>query len=331
MKYKETVGIDVSKQTIDGLVHVKQKHKQFENTPKGFRSFVKWAENTSGLTIEQILICFEHTGLYSLPLAVFLSENKIIFSMVPALEIKRSLGLVRGKNDRIDARRIAEYAHLRRETIKPYQLPSKQILKLQKLLTLRERMVKQRAGYQASLKEYKAMLKRKDNEFLFKTQEKMVCNLNKLIKMTDEQIQSTINEDEKMNNLFKLITSVKGVGLIVATSFLVYTNCFTAFDDSRKFACYSGIAPFEKQSGTSLKSRSMVSHYANKKMKTLLNLAACSAISCDPELKKYYQNRIKAGKSKMSTLNIIRNKIVSRVFAVVNRGTEYVPLYQHAA
>ncbi len=172
MKYLETAGIDVSKQTIDVLLHVKQDYKQFKNTPKGFRSFVKWAENNSGLSIGQILICFEHTGLYSLPLAVYLTENKIAFSMVPALEIKRSLGLVRGKNDKIDARRIAEYAYLRRETIKPYKLPSKQVLKLQKLLSLRERMVKQRAGYQASLKEYKAMLKRKDNEFLFKNTRK---------------------------------------------------------------------------------------------------------------------------------------------------------------
>jgi len=331
MKYKETAGIDISKQTIDVLLHVKQNHKQFKNTPKGFRSFVKWAEKTSGLTIDQILLCFEHTGLYSLPLAVFLSENKISFSMVAALEIKRSLGLVRGKNDKIDAKRIAEYAHLRRETIKSYQLPSKQVLKLQKLLSFRERMVKQRAGYQASLKENKAMLKRKDNEFLFKTQEKLAGDINKLIKKADKEIQSIIGDDQQMKSLFKLITSVKGVGLIVATSFLVYTNCFTGFDSSRKFACYCGIAPFEKQSGTSLKSKSRVSHYANKKLKTLIHMAACSAILCDPELKEYYQNRINAGKSKMSTLNIIRNKIISRVFAVVNRGTQYVPLYQHAA
>ena len=331
MKYKETAGIDVSKLTIDVLLHVKQDYKQFKNTPKGFRSFVKWAKETSGLTIDQILICFEHTGLYSLPLAVFLSEHEISYSMVPALEIKRSLGLVRGKNDKIDAKRIAEYAYLRREMIKSYKLPSKEVLKLQKLLSLRERMVKQRAGYQASLKEYKAMLKRKDNEFLFKTQEKMVGNLDKLIKKAQEEIQSIIGDDEKMNSLFKLITSVKGVGLILAAHLLVFTNCFTSFDDSRKFACYSGIAPFEKQSGTSLNSKSRVSHYANKKLKTLLHMAACSAILCDPELKEYYQKRINAGKSKMSTLNIIRNKIVSRVFAVVKRGTEYAPLYQHAA
>ena len=127
------------------------------------------------------------------------------------------------------------------------------------------------------------------------------------------------------------MVSVKGVGLVLASNFLASTNCFTAFKNSRKFACYAGIAPFEKQSGTSLNSKSRVSHYANKRLKSLLHLSATSAIQADPELKAYYQKRVKSGKSKMSTLNIVRNKIVNRIFAVVSRGTPYVPLYQHVA
>jgi transposase len=78
----------------------------------------------SGLTSDQVLICFEYTGLYSFPLAEFLSKRQIKFSMVAALEIKRSLGIVRGKNDKIDARRIAEYAYLRKDNLKPFELPS---------------------------------------------------------------------------------------------------------------------------------------------------------------------------------------------------------------
>ncbi|MBL4655692.1 MAG: IS110 family transposase [Bacteroidia bacterium] len=331
MKFNETAGIDVSKQTIDAVLHVKKIHKQFENTPKGFKTFIKWAEKNTGLSIDQILICFEHTGLYSLPLAAFLSEQQINFCMVAALEIKRSLGIVRGKNDKIDAKRIAEYAYLRRETLKAYNLPSKSVLKLQKLLSLRDRMMKQKSGYQATLKEYKAMLKRKDNQLIFKSQECMTNQLAKQIGKIEGEIKAIIKEDKRMNNLYTLIISVKGIGLVLATNFLVLTNCFTSFDNSRQFACYSGIAPFKKQSGISMNSTSRVSHYANKKMKTLLNLAASSAIQCDAELKTYYQRRITDGKSKMSTLNIIRNKIVGRVFAVIKRGSPYVPLFQHAA
>jgi transposase len=41
-------------------------------------------------------------------------------------------------------------------------------------------------------------------------------------------------------------------------------------------------------------------------------------------MKLYYEKRVKTGKPKMSTINVIRNKILSRIFAVVQRGTPYV-------
>ena len=66
-------------------------------------------------------------------------------------------------------------------------------------------------------------------------------------------------------------------------------------------------------------------------MKALLNVAAWSAVQHDSELKEYYNKRVEKGKSKMSTINIVRNKIVHRVFAVVKRGTPYVQLKKHAA
>lgn len=331
MKIKETLGIDVSKKTIDVSLHLTSAIHKFDNSVKGFKSLLAWMKKQTGLSLDKVLICFEHTGLYSLPLAVFLTEQKVVFCIEPALQIKRSLGLVRGKNDIVDAKRIAEYAYLRREQLKPFKLPSINVLKLQKLLSLRERMVKQRAGYRGSIKEYKSFLKQKDYESLFSTHNKMIHYLGKQIDAIEKEIKALIDSDEKMKVLYQLMASVKGVGLVLASNFLVSTNCFTAFKNSRKFACYAGIAPFEKQSGTSLNSKSRVSHYANKRLKSLLHLSATSAIQADPELKAYYQKRIKSGKSKMSTLNIVRNKIVNRIFAVITRGTPYVPLYQHVA
>jgi len=331
MKFKEALGIDVSKKTIDVILHLDGSYHQFNNTVKGFKEMLQWQKKLTGLPINQVLICFEHTGLYSLPMAVFFSEQRITFCMESALQIKRSLGLVRGKNDKVDAKRIAAYAYLRREQLKAFFLPSKGILRLQKLLSVRETMVKQRAGYIGSMKEYKCMLKQKDYEPLFTVHNKMIHYLSKQIATIEKEITELIADDEKMNVLYHLMISIKGVGVILASNLLVVTNCFMGFTDSRKFACYAGIAPFEKQSGTSLNTKSKVSHFANKKIKSLLNLSASSAIQCDPELKAYYKRRVENGKSKMSTLNIVRNKIVHRIFAVVKRGTPYVPLYQYAA
>jgi len=327
----ETVGIDISKSTFDAYLHNTRKYKQFSNKPKGYVSFIKWVEKCAGRAFNEIGICFEHTGLYSLPLACYLFDHKIKYSMVPAMEIKKSLGITRGKNDKVDAQRIAEYAYLRRATLEPYKLPSTQLLKLQKLNTLRARMTRQSAGYKASLKEYKTLLIRKDNQILFQEQERMILHLDKVIARLDNEIKTIIDRDEQLSHHSKLISSVKGIGPVLTAYFLVTTNCFSSFNDARKYACYAGVAPFSYQSGTSLNSKARVSHMANKKMKALLNNGAGSAIQSDPELKAYYKRRIEAGKSKMSTLNIIRNKLINRVFAVVKRGTPYVPLHQFAA
>jgi len=101
------------------------------------------------------------------------------------------------------------------------------------------------------------------------------------------------------------------------------TNNFKRFSNARQFNCYSGLAPFKHQSGTSINGRAHVSHLANKEAKTLLNLGASVAIRFNPEMKEYYQKRVAEGKRKMSCLNIIRSKIVARMFAVVKRQTPY--------
>lgn len=112
---------------------------------------------------------------------------------------------------------------------------------------------------------------------------------------------------------------------------IVFTEGFTKFDSWRKFASYCGIAPFPKTSGSSIRGRTKVSHLANKKLKSLLSLCAKSSIQYNEERKLYYQKRIDLGKNKMSTINIIRNKILARIFAVINRKSPYVDLMKYAA
>jgi transposase len=329
--FTNAIGIDVSKNTLDACDHVHQLEFQVNNTAAGFKELLQWVKKKN-TEPSAVLFCFEHTGMYSLPLAVCLTEQEQHYAMVPGLEIKRSLGISRGKSDRTDAQSIARYAYLRREEIKVYQLPSKQLLELKSLLSLRERMVGQRAGYQASKKEMKSYLKIvKMSPVLFDAQQQMIKELNKQILKVEAQMAEIIKNDEHLKKTFDLITSVKGVGLIIGTTMLVYTNCFTTFDDWRKFACYSGIVPFEYQSGTSIRGKKKINHFANKRLKALLSNAACTSIQHNPEMKLYYERRIKEGKNKMSTQNIIRNKIVARMFAVVSRGSEYVDTFKYAA
>lgn len=318
MKFKNAIGIDVSKSTLHVFNYQSASEIQVSNDYQGYERLLKWSK-ASGETI----FCFEHTGIYSLPVAVFFAEQNLPFVIVSGLEIKRSLGLVRGKNDRVDAKHLARYAYLRREEVTPSTLPSQSINTLKSLLNLREKMVRQKAGYQSTVKELQSFARIGKKDILLSSQLNLIEELKKQIQKIEHEIKDYINKDAELSRLFKLVTSVKGVGLILGTSLLVYTNCFVAFDDWRKFASYSGIAPFDYQSGSSIKGRKRVHRFANKKLKSLLSNAATTSIQFNPEMKLYYERRIQQGKSKMSTINIIRNKIVSRVFAVVKRGTPY--------
>lgn len=173
--------------------------------------------------------------------------------------------------------------------------------------------------------------KNTDFKIIFEVQEKMIHYLTKQIKSIESQIQQIIEADIDLFNSFKLISSIKGIGLQMATTMIITTNNFNKFDTWRQFASYSGIAPFPYQSGTSVKGRTKVSHLANKKVKTLIHMCAISAIQHNPEMKAYYIKRVESGKSKMSTINSIRNKLIARIFAVIKRQTPYVDIMKFAA
>ena len=325
---KEVLGIDISKLTIDVYLHVNQSHELFNNNPAGFRKLISWLKKKK-IILKDLLVCFEHTGMYSFELANFLTIKNIDYVMESAIQIKRSKGIVRGKNDKIDAQRIADYAYRRRDKLEFSVLPSKMISKIQKLLSLRETMVKHRSSYKVTIQENSRILVKSEYKCFFEAQNKLVKSLTTQICKVEEQIKLIITSDLKLENTYNLITSISGVGFIVAAYFISTTSCFTKFKNGRKYACYCGTAPFEYSSGTSIHFKTRVNPMANKKMKSLLNMSARSAITCDPELKEYYHRKVEQGKNKMSTLNIIRNKIIHRVFAVINRGTPYVVLQNH--
>lgn len=318
------VGADISKATVD--LHLKPFETSLciENCTKGFRQLLKEL-NKSSKTGSDLLVVMEHTGRYSRKLENFLTSKAISYCKVPALQIKRSMGMVRGKSDKIDARRIAEYAWLRREVLTADEPLSMDITRLKDLWSQRSKLVRDRTGYINRLKEMKAT-ETKVDPYLAKLQRKYIELFTQDILELEEKIKAVIRSNIELQKNFDLICSIKGVGLIVATYMLTTTNNFKKFENARKFNCYAGLAPFKYESGTSIKGRSRVSHLANKDAKALLNLAASSAIRYNEELKNYYQKRVSEGKRKMSCLNIIRSKIVARMFAVVRRQSPYAEM-----
>lgn len=326
MEFKTFVGIDVSKNTLDVSIHGHQETKVFANSKKGFKEMINWVKKQKEEPADPLLFCFEHTGLYSVALSVYLSDCGLSFAQVPALEIKRSMGVTRGKSDQIDAQRIARYVYLHRETIQLSVIPSPALRKLQVYITLRTALVKQRTSLEATAKEQETVYSVREYKDIFRIYRKVSSNLQKQIQELERKMLEVIEKDHDLEKNYRMVTSVIGIGQFTASYILVCTNNFQRFETWRKFACYCGTAPFEYSSGTSIRGRTKVHHLANREIKSLLFMCAMNAIKFDGELRKYYRRRVEEGKSKMSTLNIIKNKLLARIFAAVNRQTPFVKL-----
>ena len=247
-----------------------------------------------------------------------------------ALQIKQSQGLQRGKNDKIDARRIASYAFKNQKDLRLWKPQRSVIQKLKELLTVRERLVRVRVQLQKPIKENDVFMEKSIKNVITGLYDRTLRSISADIVKVENAIDGLLKEDQKLAEQFKCASSVPGVGKIIALNVIVATGEFEMISDIKKFACYAGVAPFEHSSGSSIRGKTRVSKMANMSMKTLLHLGARSAITCCDELKTYYHRKVNAGKNKMSVLNAVSNKLISRIFVCVKNQRIYEKNYQRA-
>ena len=320
-------GIDISKDYLDyatcsGEDKTIISLSKVENDRKGIKSLVKILQKEANG--RGIWVCFEHTGNYGLLLASILAKSKIVFSMVPSLDILKSSGLIRGKSDPVDAKRIALYLATNNYKLKPTVLPSDEIFRIKTLLTIRQQYVKIRTQFKNAIKSLKIASKIVSMNREIKQYEAEIKRYDKKIKEIEKEMNTIISTNKQLHVNFNKITAILGIGLITAAQFLVSTNNFTAFENPRKFNCYCGLAPFEYTSGTSVRGRTKTSHYRNKDLKSALFKAANTAITHDMQIRTYYNRKIEEGKHKMSVINAVACKLVYRVFAVIKRDEPFV-------
>jgi transposase len=323
---KYYIGVDVAKETLDFSLVCDGNtfcHSSIKNDKKDIKKLLKnWAKEFS-FEFRELLVCMEHTGIYNYKLVQYLASTECIVCIDSAYNIKHSRGLQRGKNDKIDAERIALYAWRNREILKTWQAPETNIKKLKYLMNLRKNLLKCKSSLKLSTKEIIGF----ENNDIVKDQQR---NCSKTLRAIDQDVKNVehkillyIKENERLNRIYEVLLSVEGIGFVSAVMFIVTTNGFTSFLEGKKFACYAGVVPFEHTSGKSIRGRTKVSHFANKEMKTALHMCALSAAYSKGELGEYYRRKILEGKNKMSVINAVRNKIVLRVFACVKNNKMY--------
>jgi len=326
----ECIGVDVSKKTLDvalyrGKVDWNEGHIKVSNNESGYKELKKWLR-LKNAEKSRLRICMEATGLYTHDFRSWLEKEGITYYVVdpkrmhhfaPPLSIK---GIRQTKTDKADAFRIAIYCSLFHDSMEPSRLPSAAYFKLKRLLAERRQYVKQSVLYKQQLSDISIY----DTVSSRMRKEKEVENLKDDIRQTDKEMKSIIDSDPAIKRNYDLLTSIIGVGIVVAVTTIVLTENFTTFTNPRKYASYIAIAPFPHESGTSVRGATRVSKQGFRQAKADLSVSVLNAITHDTELKEYWQRKKAEGKHTGVILNAIKFKIVLRMFAVVKRGKAYV-------
>lgn len=250
-----------------------------------------------------------------------------------ALSIKRSSALQRVKSDKADSGIIAEYAMRNYDQMRLYKPLDKNLERLREIFLYRHNLVKLKASMTVRKGEKKQTQEKSDiSRFMAMSSKHLISEFNKKIAECDMRIENIISEDEELRRNFEIITSVPGVGTQNAVCLMVYTDNFSRFDfDSRKIACYYGVAPFGRQSGTSVNTPPHVSPFANKLIKALLTQAALASIHFCPQMAIYYHRLVEVGKKKPVAVNNVKNKLLHVITAMVRNGEKYNPDHDYHA
>ena len=328
MNYSHFVGLDVGKKSFDAcLVSLDQElsHHTFPNTPGGIEELLHRVKQR-GVEVETALFCAENMGSHVIDLCLSSYQFHFPLALGCPLTIKRSIGLQRGKNDRIDARRIARYACLHYRKLRLYQLPDKDLVRLRNWMVIRDNLVKQKVSSLKLLELTRETSGLADLVTAMTFLEKQLSLVKEKISYVEQEMEKIISSNVALLTNYQLLTSIKGIGPVNAIVLLCVTGNFHLFSDPRKFACYCGVAPFEHSSGTSIRGKTKTSNLANREVKVYLTRAAITAISWDPQIKAYYKRKTGEGKHKASVINAVRAKIIARCFAVIKRKTPFVTL-----
>ena len=336
------IGIDFSKEKVDvaiifaeGIVETSERvFNEFKNSVSGYKQLVKWVDkNANGIDPSMWLFCGENTGDYSKPLCNHLYGKGYDMWLENAKCIKDASGIRRLKSDRADASMIAEYAMRNHDKAVGYEPLSESLTQLREYYLYRQMVVRHRCSFEVRRSEKRLMMEKSAAKTVIAQSGKhIVYELNKEIAKIDKKIASLIESSDELSEVYRIVTSVPGIGIQNAVCLMVYTDNFRRFNyDARSIACYYGIAPFGKDSGTSVHVDPHVHHMANRHIKAMLTQAALAAVRFNPVIAQYYQRLIGRGKKMPVAMNNVKNKLLHIVTSMVKNKQVYKPEYRFSA
>ena len=309
-------GIDVSQsslqiahQSIDGIWHETKVSNELG-------PINEWL---STMDIGQSFFILEYTGNYSARLSYCLNLIESSFSILSPSQSKGfSLTLKSTcKTDKQDARMLALYGSKMQ--------PAPTVLADESLVQKR-----QKYKHLAILKAEKQAFSNRLHALSYLPNPSQIVqeSTTSIIAFFEQEIQKLTQEvftldDDDFERILKIMTQVVGIGQITANALIVATNGFKDFENAKQVAKFVGVAPSDKQSGTSLKSKGSICKSACASVRTTLYMAAHSASRYNHACKAIFTRLRAKGKPHKVAIIAVINKLIKQLFAVVKNNTQF--------
>ena len=336
MNFNFILGVDMSKEWFNFCLMNTQFNilweGEIDNNPDSIFRFLSALSKQKELvdsqtTLAQVTLVMEHTGIYVNHLVKAYLSKGAPLSLVHASKVSEQLGGKQKydeKTDQIDARRLAEYGIRFSDKLKLWQAKEHTMVELQMLQRQRTRFVNARKLLEVPANESVEFNSLAVSEKLVNNQQGTLDALSKGLKNIEQQLKQLMDQDPYLKQLFELITSVPGIGPVIAREVIITTSAFSDYapDQAKQFARYAGVTPKDKSSGKVNRARKTTKR-GNQNLKTLLTMGATALIRGKTDLAIYYDRKKKEGKPHFSIVNAMRNKLILRIFAVVRNQVMY--------
>ncbi|MCH9664076.1 MAG: IS110 family transposase [Gammaproteobacteria bacterium] len=307
---KTTIGVDVSKDTLDAVRYPQGDHLHFSNDATGFRAFMTWLGTEP---IERIV--FEATGHYHRAFERAIDQAGLPMAKVNPLHAKRftqALGAL-SKTDRIDAGLLARLGMALKPQTKP---AAPQIMwDLKELHVARTALIKARTAVKNRQKNLTLpLLKRQANQQL--------KQIEAQLKQIDKAMLELIKTDQHLATRLDILISIPGLATLSACALIIDMPELGTLDNQTA-ASLSGTAPRTRQSGK-WKGKTFV-HGGRPNVRKALYMPALVASRFNHDMTRKYDTLIKKGKPPKVALTAIMRKLIILANALLRDGRKWQP------
>lgn len=285
-----SIGLDISKSTINVYVPLNDFDLVIDNNLKSLKNLYSKLKKYYKKEFGNLVFVFEPTGNYSSVIKKFAANNNIkcfIVNPKQSSNFSKAIGQ-RNKNDVNDARMLSQMIVTASQEQIKVPVIKENIEEIKELITYYQFLIKQKSQNKNHLESLVA----KDG------QSKLIQRIKKEIKLLEQkekeiifEIKKVIARDDKLQEAFFNVQSIKGVGEVSA---IVLLHHFIQYADAnqKEIISLAGLDPIEKNSGISVKGKTRISKAGSKLCRSVLFMATLSAIQHNKELKRFY-NRLK--------------------------------------